>query len=78
MRKRSKSEPVSASADHFGYSDLRIPETAARTKKLQAILCAAAEVGGNVDDVDRTAILGLMQIVGELEAGLRTIANERS
>lgn len=67
MRKRSQAEPTGAGADHFGYSDLRISDAAARTKKLQRILCAAAEVGGNVEDVDRTAILGLMQIVGELE-----------
>lgn len=75
MRKRSSSHtgPTGSGPDDYGYGDLQIPHAAARTRKLQAILCALGETGSAVEDVDRTAILGLVQIVGELEAGLRAV-----
>ncbi|CDZ92254.1 hypothetical protein RHRU231_930133 [Rhodococcus ruber] len=62
-----------SSSKHFGYDRLRISEKAARTKNLQRALTEAAARGDSMDLVDRSALLGMITIVGELEFAIREI-----
>lgn len=62
--------------DHLGYADLQIPPGAPRTRKLQQLICAYLEADGSGADADRVAVLGLMQIVGELEHHTRHPADD--
>ena len=71
--------PVSSgtpSPDQFGYGALQILEKASRVKTLQRGLCSMVRDGQPIDAVDRAALLGLMQIVSELEYGLREVIDE--
>ncbi|AXH45808.1 hypothetical protein SEA_GEAZY_47 [Gordonia phage GEazy] len=79
QRKEFVMTPVSSgtpSTDQFGYGALQILEKADRVKALQRELCTQAIAGANVEIIDRAALLGLMQIVGELEYGLREVIGE--
>ncbi|UJC79923.1 hypothetical protein D4768_21245 [Rhodococcus erythropolis] len=54
--------------DSFGYDGITIPREARRTKNLQAAVVKGLHDGKSFASVDRAAILGLMKIVGQLEA----------
>lgn len=60
--------------DGYGYDVIKLPNEARRTKNLQSALISAIHDGKSFTSVDRAAILGLMRIVGQLEAeAVRTI-----
>lgn len=54
--------------DGFGYDGIRVPNEARRTKNLQTAILKGIHDGKSFASVDRAAILGLMKIVGQLEA----------
>lgn len=63
--------------DYHGYEDLRITDEAPRTKRLQQVICGYLDADGTPADADRIALLGLMQIVGELESAGREPVSRR-
>ncbi|WP_094275337.1 hypothetical protein [Rhodococcus sp. OK302] len=63
--------------DYLGYEDLRISNDAPRTNGLQRVIYGFLDAEGSPTDADRIALLGLMQIVGELESTAREPDSER-